>query len=1560
MGVNISGRSSFFPIPPDWRRVLPSPGARGPMRSGAGANGPTLTAVLLCVGFLSTGHTLSAQIPTADGTPSPLSDVAVRFGARGEFGGDWTLFRPCDASFRVTCEPGLIPQFQPEIQFGLEAAGSIANRLFVDLDYDQTREFAGANRFQVFYQGQEGELIQRLEIGDVTFALPETRFLTRGIPVGDFGVLLGAEVAGVQLQTVFAQQQGARRTREFRLGGIGTDAGIIYRDTLVLDDSDYVQAQFFFLVDPDGIAGTPHVDVLSLRPEEAPIGLAPGSAPIQLYRMERDPVLRQQVEGYIRADAVLERDGATVGESGWFRYLRPGEDYYLHSSGLWVALRTPLRPGDALAVTYIAQNGQRIGDYDPEVIHNRGETPTLRLIRSTQSQHQPDRPTWDMEMKQVYRVSGSSEVDQFSLELTISLGEESGGRVFRNSPSGEPISFLRLFGLDTQSPGERVDWAAVLQPGEEVLEDTGLQGTFLLFPTLRPFLEPPPLPSAGLTAEGSAELLGADVNRRVYEALDPFERIFLGEQILTPFLDYIIDPRAGVVTLLQPEALLARGTSDVLRISWEEPGLFQIAPTSLFGFNAHLPMSTLGGLDLIGLYQLQQEQVNRPRFGAEPPALGLLGARSTIDADLPALDRALTSLFGSRAGTGSSLSIEGEVALSLPDPNRSGDAFLDDFDVGDERTVSLLSNAWFLGSRTNFREGAEDLLPPVLDATTAASLVWQHTYIERGVLGDSLGTFDGFFPQEIDRQINVAGTQTREPGLRLTFGTLGESLFSENRWRSLTTVLSPTGTDLTYTEFLDFYVAGADSLTLLVDLGVVSEDAFFIDSSGRASGVQPTTGNPWGVGVFDQEADPLRGEIWDLMADGRGVWVEGCLAEPGRVYDVGQSAANCTRGNGRRETEDLNGNQELDRTERTVRYVVTLDGSSPHLARDRGETGTEFRLYRIPIQGPLSLVPAGQFTDADWRAVQFMRVTVAGAEASELTLARMRLVGSRWLKRGVDGVLTGIGGDTLALGGQLEVTPVSVLTEGAAYQAPPGVLEELDDPTSALSGRGVEFNEKSLGLRYRNLGSGDRAEVYNRFLQRPRNFLSYGELRLWVVAREGSWGPETTTDFFVKVGSDPDNFYLYRSRLEPASNPSAVSAQDWLPERVLRFSEWTSLRGRAEQELLAEVRPPGAPPVVVWSADSTYAVVLKDRARAPNLAAVREISIGVWNRGEFPVDGELWVNELRLGGGIQTHGTARYLNVAVDGGQLFQARLDYSGQGPRFQQLDENPTYQSDAFVSLTGTVQLGAVVPEAWGWDLPLSIAYRRSDRDPLFLEGTDLRTRGLVGLRTSGFRETRISLSFRPSGSTGNMIADAGLSGLDARVTLVRTSGTSLTTANRTSGVTGVVGYSWCPRPRTLPVLPGFLEPIARILIPGVVLQRLRETEFQWSPEEIWFQSGIDRQTLMVDRFDDILTKLGTGPAGTVAAPESWLEGRARVALRPFQGLGASLDMATTRDLLDPTEGVRDPRVRAAVDAERRQLFGQEVGWDTRREIVGRLTLAPPSELGAGGFRGSDPIHW
>ena len=1510
-------------------------------------------------------------------------DLALRIRTRGQFGGDWTQFRPCDAGFQVTCNPGLIPQLQPDILMGVEAAGSIADRVFLDVDYDQTREFAGANRFQASYQGHEGELLQRVEVGDVTFALEETRFLTRGIPAGNFGILAQGGVGAAELQAVFAQQQGARRSREFRLGGVGGEVGIVDQDTLVVDDAGYVKGQFFFLSDPNAFMGAPHLDVLALRPGDAPASLAPGPEPIQLYRMERDPILRQQVEGFIQADAVAEENGVQVRESGWFRHLRPGVDYYLHPSGLWIMLRSPMRPDEALAVTYITAQGDTIGDYNPEAAANLGQVPTLELVRSTRPQHQPGRPTWDREMKQVYRVSGSDEVDLSSVEVNISLGEESGGRTFKETPDGRPIPLLRLFGLDETAPLDRVDRQFLFQPGADATNGRGVPGTFLVMPTLRPFMEPPPVPSEGLDAEGSRAVLGADANSRIYETVDPLEReasglyrlnmdvqtrsagvtasvalgsfgiregserIFLGDRLLRPEIDYILDHASGVLTLLQPEALLARSSSDRLQVSWEEVSAFRESPASVAGANLRLPVGDAGAINLMGLYQTEQELVNRPRFGAEPGAMGMVGLRSELAYQVPVLDAFLQSLPGERTGNPSELRFEGEMAVSLPEPNISGDAYLDDFDAGDERRVSLISTDWHLGSRPDFRDGAESALPAEMNAQSAASLVWQHNWVQEAPGGDSIGVFEGFLTQdEIDRQINFAGSQTREPGLRLTFGREeGPGSFDEPRWRSVTTLLSASGLDLTQTEFLDLYVAEGESATLIIDLGMVSEDAYFIDQDGNTSGLRLDTGRPWGLGELDQEADPLRGEVWGPGADARGVWPEDCRAEPGRVYPRGDRRANCTRGNGRRDTEDLNQNGVLDTTERYKRFVITLDGSSPYLARNRNQTGTSFRLYRIPLRGPGAINPGGQFTEADWRAVQFLRITATAPRPQVITLARMRLVGSRWVKRGVEGMLRGIAGDTLSGVGSMEVTPVSALSEGAAYQAPPGVLEQLDDPTSAVGGQGVEFNEKALALRYQGLGGGDRAEVYYRFLQRSRNFLNYSRLRLWAVAREGRWGPGTPTDFYLKVGSDPENFYLYRSRLTRAGNPQAVSPQDWLPEHHIEFGEWIELRRRAEEELLVDPPGPGDPPVEVWSADSTYAVVLRDRARAPNLAAVREISLGVWNQGQVPTDGELWINELRLGGGSRTPSSAQVVNMELDGGDLLQARLGYTGQGADFRQMDDpSPTFQSDGAVSLSGTLQGGQLLPGEWGVEMPVTVSHQRTARDPFFMEGTDLRGDLLPGLRTPGFSETRISMAAQARGETGVGWLDPVLPGADFRLSYQRSEATTVTSDAGVRGTELGLGYTWEPEERTVGLLPGILEPVARVLLPPSWLRSLQEARLQWTPRQVRTGNSLRQRERTTTRFNQIVMSGVLDPGFTEVTREAWMENLLRVELEPFSSLQGNLEFRSTRDVLDPEEGIRDLRVQPLVEAQQRNLLGRNLGWETQRMVQGRLTYRPP----------------
>ena len=155
--------------------------------------------------------------------------------------------------------------------------------------------------------------------------------------------------------------------------------------------------------------------------------------------------------------------------------------------------------------------------------------------------------------------------------------------------------------------------------------------------------------------------------------------------------------------------------------------------------------------------------------------------------------------------------------------------FLDDFDASNERALSLDTPDWVLGSAPAFRDGAEAVLPLPVNGSGAGRLVWQHAWVIRGPGQDSVGVFAGFLPEvDVDHQINVVGSQARESGMVMTF-TPSPSSTTEPSWRSITTSLSATGMDLSKTESLEFYAADGDSLSIVIDLGVVGEDATFID-----------------------------------------------------------------------------------------------------------------------------------------------------------------------------------------------------------------------------------------------------------------------------------------------------------------------------------------------------------------------------------------------------------------------------------------------------------------------------------------------------------------------------------------------------------------------------------------------------------------------------------------------------------------------------------------------------------------------------------------------------------
>lgn len=1527
------------------------------------------------------------------GALGDYAEIGMMVRGRGELGGAWNRYSPCDPGLQITCNPSLFPQLKPDIQFGVQVGGKISERIHVNVDYDQTREFDAANNISVYYQGFEDEIIQRLEVGDVSIRLPTSRYLTQGIPAGNFGLKATGQVGPIDFQTVFAQQRGDVSTREFRLaGGGGTTQGLVQDETIAIDDADYVKGQFFFLVDPDGLTGAPHVDVLALRASDATNVERPStSSVIEIYRDERPSTQNQQQQaqlGYFLAEAVMPDNSNR--HRGLFKRLYQDRDYTIHPSGLWIMLRSPLRTDEALALSYVTEAGDTVGTLNAEATPG-GITPQLRLLRGPAQIHQPNFATWKYEMHNIYRVHSSSAVETSSIQLTISLGQQSGGSTFVTTAAGQ-IPYIKLFSLDDDAPSDVLDLAHIYQPAQEVTGSASapaagtprIGGTFVVLPTLRPFFEPSPVGSAQLSAEQAQLALGNNANRTIYEDLDPItrasaarfrlnfayrvqidglvssfnlgafgireesERIRIGSRALERGVDYNIDYDVGLVTLMDAQSLFALNPTDELHATWEQKSQFQIAPTSVFGMNTRYQMGSRGELNFVGLYQNEKTIMRRPQLGVEPSAIFLGGTSARLDLGGGLLDRALSRLPGLRFGGVSSVTLNGEAAVSMPNPNTRNEAYVDDFETSDGTNLDLRRRSWRLGSRPAFTDGAADYLPGVLDVGNAAQLVWQHDLLQNGV------ATGGELAQDIDRQIRLSGTQLREPTMWLTLGENARPI-ADRRWRSITSVLSTTSIDLSRSEYIEFYMKTGDApgKAVIIDIGSVSEDAFYFNPLGALNGPRPD-GSTWGLGFLDEEARLADREIWGPDKDEFGLWDETCTGAGINTPPQGDPIANCARRNGLPDTEDLDGNGVLDDQDGShFRYVIPLDALSPYLVRDRAQTETNYQLYRVPLRDGLALNAAGPTT---WRFIKHLRMTVTSNSSNtvdQFVIARLRIVGSRWIKRDVDGVSRGLLSDERGLSAGLatiQVGPVGRLTHGAEYASPPNISDQVQDPSSSLSGGATEINEKGLSIKYGGLGADERADVYFRYPQQPRSFMNYRQMQLWAVARSGSFGATGDQSLVIKVGTDARNYYLYQSRLNPSIAGSAVTQNDWLPQITIDFEQWFELKAKAELALLSGdvPTPPAGQPYALFSEDSTYAIVFEDRARAPNLAAVRELSFGVYNGSTNTADGEVWLNDIRLGAAFRDAGVAGNVTLDIRGGDFLTASVQYANQGAVFRQLNQDPSYLASGDLTVNTSAQLGQFMPASWGIDMPVSVLHSQNSQDPTLLQATDVQAVRLPGLRETGSSVTRLGLSLRKRTPSSNPIASALIDGMSLRLGYNTGENSSITLRDEASGFDGTLAYLRDIKPHHFGAVPGFIEAALRLLTPASFensdfFKRLVGSRLRYTPARISLSTSYFSQERRAYQFSSILVTESDGLVIPIESPRRTLDTDATVSMQPFTSLAADVSLRTTRDLLSATRASTQRLERDAISAARNDLAGVDLGWETNRSLTTQLNFKP-----------------
>lgn len=1497
---------------------------------------------------------------------------------------------------------GCRPKFSaPRIDNNLDVQvrGVIGQRLNVEVLLNTQNDYTNANTIRAYYQGLQDEVLQRVDVGTVQFRPPPSRFLTAGIPINNFGVSAVAEFGPLTVQGLLATQKGSVvAERTYRVG----DRTVEPQDRLVRD-LDYEAGRFFWVVDPTAIPGHPVIDPLNAGSIVLPPGVRPAQVRIYRYRAVTG---NQGTNPNLAGITALARNtaGAVVQQVGPLRWelLTANEHYWLDPSGLWFVLSARLDPNDFLAVSYVTEDGTRVGTF-PSVDNPAAGDELLLLVEPNRG---PNAGTFRHALRNIYRVAGA-DLDRSSLKVSVLLHRS-------ERPVGEVSTWLARFGLAIPTDQAVFDATNRLFPRTR---DPGaadaIRDHFVVFPHLEPFGDPTLVTDAAarndslyrtpeylLLTEGPPAKFqlqlqylasgGGDRGSLSLNALrirEETEQIFVDGRRLVRGMDYSISYTTGMVTFLDPEELFGSRAATVTA-RFEEQGFVAIAPTSILGLTARWRLGDAGGINLVGLYQSEATAFNRPPLGFEPTASLIGGISTDLAFDVPGVSRFLAGLVQGGMTARSTLTLDAEVAFSRPDPNRSGEAFLEEFENDQSIPLSLRENAWQYGSMPQSAAGAEPFgFVAGFDSTDAVQLIWQN------LVPDGRGGVRELRPTDIDTNIVIRGGSQvgSETVLYFTFhaDTAGGAVARDNssawtqprrdfrpRWRSMVTPLSTTGLDLSRNEYLEFWVfesadrpITSNGMQLLVDLGSVDEDALGLaPESFTVSGNDTTfAGRRYpGAGVLDTERSPtgifnaatddlgILGDRPTVRApDGSDVRVETCrrtLSNLVEVYPWGDLGARCSVGNGVLDSEDLDVDLLLNArgpNEDLFRYVVDLNDP-----RFRVRTGVQtvdpadstriagWTLYRVPLREVDRTI--GQ---PNIRQVKHLRLTFLTPPDNgepdpviRFAMARMRLLGAPWIAR-AEAPIAGLAGSTAQPTGEVTVTSISTENIELGYQSPPGLGSTLNDRNAGNEGLGIQVNEKSLRTIVRGLRPGERAEAYHRFVSGAQNLLAYRVLRVWARGRGEGWDDQRLRAF-VKVGTDDDNFYYFES---PASTIS------WQPEMLVEIDRWRELRAEVEARFLRGEGPGGAEtcggdPQAYVACAGGYVVHVRDPGiKPPNLAAVQEVATGIRyvTEGAAITETELWTDDIRLGTPITDVGVAMAASALLQAGDVGTASLSWVSQDGNFRQIGQAPSYRASRTLLANTNVQLGRFLPRSLGVVMPLTIAHTSIDVDPELITGTDVRGSALTGLRRPNSGVTSVTLSaartvrdgsylvrtlVNPLSFSGNWTQSSSVSEYNAAD--ARSWNATLTWDKQLSGMRIPLG------------LGGLVGGLPRWMSQSAGGKALANSGFNPMPSQVRLQSDLSRTVGQVTAFTVPIERI----EDTVLIPTQNLQhlwrNASSVSWQPLGMLSLAGTWQSTRDLRHYPDSTSLGRL---AEQSRRAVLGLDVGVERDRNVTTSVGITP-----------------
>jgi len=802
------------------------------------------------------------------------ADLGIQVDSRLEFRNEKDETNRCQGVSYFLAANTCRSAFEPtlDFQYALRSAGVVAERVHVNVDYDSQREFDASNTISIAFEGKPDEFIQKLEVGNVTFQPPPSRFITAAIPSGNYGVQAVANLGeGIKLRSIVAQQKGnVVRDRVFTVGD-----HVLQAVDRTVEDYQFEPRRFFFTVDPKLFAGYPNIDILNRQQMTQLAAALPDTlrpAAIYVYRLliGGQPPNPNGPQFRIIGDPRSQKGQV-------YELLREGVDYYADPSRLWIALVRPLSlNNERLVVAYRVRIGGVLTTHvttggTPDLEYSTAHDQFANLLWDPNVQ--PTDAAFRHEIRSVYRLGGSDVVRQ-----SVSVKVVTGNATDQEKPvTGKAATYLQLFGLAQPTNSSTFDvenrlWPRPTDPnfalGVGAFGTPTIRDQFLVFPSVRPFA------SNGMAGAGnphndtvyttpadyliSSQRPGAVYHIRLrYQAqgngnngtlslgavqVRPnSERILVDNVLLARGSDYSVDYDLGRVNFARPDTLFPRPRQ--VTVQFEENPLFVETPTSIFGSSLEIPLSN-GQINLLALSQSQKSTYTRPTLGLEPQSMLIGGINATMNFDADPLTRLVSKLPYGHTDVPSHVSLAGEFAASKPQPSAGQQAYLESFEEAGGLDVLLGDQYWYYSSQPAV---AHNVLakygPNLLDISHATQLAFQTN------IRDSLGKQIQFTIDKIDPEVAFSGVGVAAPEqiLWLTLYPLSRGLRDDQnsnahwstgvtqtgrRWRSIRTSLSPSGADVSRTENVEFWalvdtsaVGRSRNPTLVFDVGEISENS---------------------------------------------------------------------------------------------------------------------------------------------------------------------------------------------------------------------------------------------------------------------------------------------------------------------------------------------------------------------------------------------------------------------------------------------------------------------------------------------------------------------------------------------------------------------------------------------------------------------------------------------------------------------------------------------------------------------------------------------------------------